>query len=38
MKAFFVAYYYRELYKKIELKLVKNEYVRGYPKWHAIQT
>jgi hypothetical protein len=32
MKASFVAYDYRELYKKSELKIIKYGYVRGCPK------
>jgi hypothetical protein len=32
MKASFVAYDFRELYKKSELKIVNYGYVKGYPK------
>jgi hypothetical protein len=32
MKASLVGYNGRELYKKLELKIVKYGYVRGYPK------
>jgi hypothetical protein len=32
MKASLVAYDFRELHKKSELKIVKYGYVRGYPK------
>jgi hypothetical protein len=32
MKAFFVAYDFRELHKKIAMKIVKYGYVRGCPK------
>jgi hypothetical protein len=32
MKASLVAYDFRELHKKSEIKIVKSGYVRGYPK------
>jgi hypothetical protein len=32
MKAFLVAYDFRELYKELELKIIKYEHVRGYLK------
>jgi hypothetical protein len=32
MKASLVAYDFREIYKKSELKIIKFGYVRGYPK------
>ena len=32
MKASLVAYDFRKLYKKSELKIIKFGYVRGYPK------
>jgi hypothetical protein len=32
MKAFLVAYDFRELQKKSELKIIKSRYVRGCPK------
>jgi hypothetical protein len=32
MKAFLVAYGFRELHKKSEIKIVKYGYVRGCPK------
>jgi hypothetical protein len=37
MKASLVAYDGRELHKKLELKLVKIEYVRGCPIWQKTQ-
>jgi hypothetical protein len=37
MKASLVAYDVRELYKKVELKIIKTEYIRGCPKWSATQ-
>jgi hypothetical protein len=32
MKASLVAYDFRELHKKSEIKILKSGYVRGYPK------
>jgi hypothetical protein len=37
MKASLVAYNFRELHNKSELKIVKYGYVRGCPKYLAIQ-
>jgi hypothetical protein len=37
MKAFLVAYDFKELHKKSELKIVKSGYVRGCPKYPATQ-
>jgi hypothetical protein len=37
MKASLVAYDFRELHKKSELKIVKYGYVKGFPKELAIQ-
>jgi hypothetical protein len=37
MKAFLVAYDVRELQKKLEIKIIKHGYVKGCPKWPAIQ-
>jgi hypothetical protein len=37
MKALFVAYDVRELYKKSELKIVKIEYVKSCSKWPLTQ-
>jgi hypothetical protein len=37
MNASFVAHDFKELYKKLELKVVKYEYVKGCPKWQATQ-
>jgi hypothetical protein len=37
MKAFFVAYDYGELHKKLELKIMKYGYVKGCPKKPATQ-
>jgi hypothetical protein len=36
MKAFLVAYDYREIHK-LELKIVKYENVRSFPKWEVTQ-
>jgi hypothetical protein len=36
-KEILVAYDIRKLPKKLELKIIKYGYVRGYPKWNAIQ-
>ena len=37
MKASHVAYDFEELHKKLELKIIKSEYVRGCPKWKSTQ-
>jgi hypothetical protein len=37
MKASLVAYDFRELYKKSELKIIKHGYVRGCPKLPVTQ-
>jgi hypothetical protein len=37
MKASLVAYDFGELHKMLELKLIKNEYIKVYPKWQSIQ-
>jgi hypothetical protein len=36
-KASHVAYNCRELYKKLEIQIVKHEYVKDCPKWAVIQ-
>jgi hypothetical protein len=37
MKASLVAYGYRNLHKILELKIIKYGYIKGCPKWPAIQ-
>jgi hypothetical protein len=37
MKASLIAYDFRELHQKLELKIVKYGYVRGCPKYQATQ-
>jgi hypothetical protein len=37
MKASFVAYDFREVFKKLELKIIKHGYGRGCPKRLATQ-
>jgi hypothetical protein len=37
VKAFLVAYEFKELHKKLNLKIIKAKYIRGYPNWLAIQ-
>jgi hypothetical protein len=37
MKASLLAYNVKELYKKLEIKIIKDEYTKGCPKWPTIQ-
>jgi hypothetical protein len=37
VKAFLVAYDFEELYRRLELQVIKIKYVKGCPKWQPTQ-